>query len=222
MWAEHFRSGAKSLIHKTWSEQLDWLFFDDLCKDAKAFCNNQSKLILPEAYPFLEIQVVRRGLVLPLLKEMMRHGPLNKFSSTWNKPATECNLLAAELLTRQTKSLATQFQKATNLKNTNKQMGVAALHDEVQEFLVGDAAALQAVFIKLHETFEHDFRFSHAQRLLGWRTDLDLDTRQQVIASFRIAVGANLCPSQKRHTESPKSSPKQFFSMILQSFKREY
>lgn len=186
LWAEHFRGApnVKPVFQKLWLQLDGPDFFDCLCKDARRYCDKEAvALILPEAFPYLEIQIVRRGLIHPMLTEMLRNAPLRKISVHWSTPNARCNHLAAGLLKQHVKSIETVFKPS---KSTSKQMGVTALND-VREFLIGDAPVLQQLFLKLHEAYQPDFSLSHAHRLLAWRTDLSLATRQEVMAEFRSA-----------------------------------
>jgi len=200
IWADHFRhtTATQKLTQKLWSnlEGKDDVF-DNLCKSTKAFLVDQERHILPEAFLCLEIQVVRRALVLPMLSYMRRNAPLNKITSHWSKPSGELNKAAAKLLKQHIKSIETVFRPS---KASGKLMGIHALHD-VKAFLVNDAAVLPDTFVMINATLGCDFVHRHAQRLLGWRCDLSQATRHEVSVCLKRQANAGDLRSKKKSTK---------------------
>lgn len=189
LWAEHFTalSHPKETYAKLWQRMSSGTaLFEELGKDVKKFASGQELLILPEAMPYLEIQIVRRGLIIPVLREFLRQAPLKKMSQKWAPASTQANEVAAKLLHKYQQSSHALFNPT---KQTEKIMGIDSLED-VRLCLIADAPALSLCYSNLRQKYWPDFGTTQAQRLLAWRTDLSLSAREEVINDFRASITA--------------------------------
>lgn len=175
--------------------------FEELGKEVKKFSKGQELLILPEAMPYLELQIVRRGLIIPVLREFLRQAPLKKMSQKWAPASTQANEVAAKLLSKYQQSIHALFNPT---KQTEKIMGIDSLED-VRLCLISDAPLLSHCYIKLRQKYWPDFGATQAQRLLAWRTDLSLSKREEVLNDFRASISAEKTGEEDVETPSSKA-----------------